>query len=96
MNGTETRPTGGSTPSSEGLSHIHNGGEGGSSRAEVHDRTGLLVAILALFVSGIAIATAVMGYMSNRDETARIRDELIQRDTEMKDLQIQLDEYVKR
>lgn len=93
MSGIETRQTGASTPLSEG-SHIHNGGEGGS--ANIYDRTGLLVAIIALFVSGIGLAVAVMGYLSNDKECEGLQQQINTLMVEIKDLQIEIDEYKNR
>lgn len=95
MTATGTKPTEGSTQLRDGLSHIHNGGES-KAEASVHDRTGLLVAIIAFFVSGIALAVGFMGFMANRDENARLRDEISTLMVEIKDLQIELDEYKKQ
>lgn len=92
MTATETKPE----QDSASLKDAHNyyGGQGG--RAEVHDRTGLLVAILALFVAGIVLGFVWVSRESGRDEDARIRDQIIKLETEVKDLQIQMDEFKKR
>lgn len=59
--------------------------EGG--KAELHDRTGLLVAILALAVSVAALVFAVTCNQSSRDRDASLKDDVIRIDGDVKLMQ---------
>ena len=74
-----------------GYQNSNSGDRGAAAHANatLHDRTGLLIAVVALAVSVAGLVIGVMGYMSNRDQNSNLKDEVIRLEGEIQLLKIE-------